>query len=952
MNVSSKNLYELLEGAAAEPGDAGILVYSPGNIQSDASRLPYRDLFRQARTNSTLLHRNLGIKPQSNVVLHFKTHLENIVWFWSVVVAGYVPVISTPFANDTEQRKRHIFHLETLLDHPTWITMQDLLPEFLDVKSPNMFTVENIGSIERGASFVHCGDVPRPTEASVIPVPSQNASPHPDPHQEPGRLKQRTDLAVLMLTSGSSGNSKAVRLEHGQILAAISGKSSHHGTGPGDTFLNWIGMDHVANLTEIHLHAMMLRADQMHVQAADLLLEPLAFVELLSRHKVAYTFAPNFFLAALRRALQDSVEPPSHWNLECLRSLISGGEANVVDTCAALTKQLQTFGTSEHVISPGFGMTETCAGCIYAKNCPDYDLANPTEFASLGSCVPGITMRIRLDDGRIADENEIGNLEVSGPVVFRGYYGNPSATSEAFNGKWFATGDRARIDPSKQLHLAGRAKETVIINGINHLPHEIESALEESTIAGMAPGHTVVFSFRSHASQTEDIGVVYLPTYSVDDILTRVDTTEAMAQVVQLHTGARPRIIIPLDQSCLQKSSLGKLSRVKIQAAFMQGKYDSHKRLNDNALQIYHAARYEPPSNETETTLLEILEDFFVGANIGVSTNIMDLGVNSIDIVKLKKRIEGRLDLNVEIPMILIMTNPTIRAMTLAMKRLQEPRHYDPVVMLQSRGSRTPLWLFHPGVGEVLVFLQLAKYVTDRPVYALRARGFDNEEPFFESIGDAVQTYHDAIKKRQPQGPYALAGYSYGAMLAFETAKKLEGNGDDVKFLASWNLPPHIKFRMRQLDWPEVLLNLAYFLDLIKDTYAQAVSPAMHMLSRDQALTHVLQIAPHHRLEELALSGEKLKKWADLAHSLHNMAREYEPSGSVKAMDVFYAIPLLAVASSKSEWLEHHLSKWSDFCASTPHFHEVDGAHYTMLSPEHVMSFQKRLKGVLLKRGL
>ena len=939
MTTSPGNLYDLLEGAATESGDKGVLIYAPGNIQSEPSRLSYRDLFRQAQTNSILLRRIPGIQPQSNVILHFNTHLDNIVWFWSVVVAGYVPVISTPFANDTEQRKRHIFHLENVLDHPTWITKQGLLPEFLGLKDLGVFTVEQVQSIVPG------GDVPKTNGVS-------SQSPHFGQDQYPGRLKQWTDLGALMLTSGSSGNSKAVCLEHGQLLTAIRGKSSYHGTKPDDTFLNWIGMDHVANLTEVHLHAMILRADQVHIQAADLLYEPQLFVELLSRHKVAYTFAPNFFLAALRRALQDLVQPPSHWDLAYLRSLISGGEASVVKTCAELTKILQTFGSSGSVISPGFGMTETCAGCIYGKDCPDYDLANKAEFASLGTCIPGISMRVCLDDGKIAGDNEVGNLEVSGPVVFQEYYNNPSATSEAFDGKWFATGDRARIDSSKQLHLVGRAKETVIINGVNYLPHEIESTLEESSIAGVVPGHTVVFSFRSDGSETEDLGVVYLPTYAADDILTRVDTTEALAQVVQLHTGARPRVIIPLDQYSLQKSSLGKLSRVKIQTAFLQGKYDVYRNSNDEALNLFHAAHHEPPSNETEAVLLDILEEHFDGVKMSVNTNIMSLGVNSIGIIKIKTNIQKRLDLDVEIPMILVITNPTIRSLALALKKLQEPQQYDPVVMLQSRGSRTPLWLFHPGVGEILVFLQLTKYVTDRPVYAIRARGFENDETFFDTVEETVQTYHDAIKKRQPAGPYALAGYSYGSMLAFEVAKILESNGDEVRFLGSLNLPPHIKYRMRQLDWTEVLLNLSYFLDLINDSYAHAVSPAMHMLARPQILTHVLQVAPEHRLEELAMTPEKLEKWADLAHQMQYMARDYEPSGSVASMDVFYAIPLSAVAKSKSEWLENHLSKWSEFVASPPQFHEVDGAHYTMIGPEHVVSFQKKLKGVLQARGL
>ena len=82
------------------------------------------------------------------------------------------------------------------------------------------------------------------------------------------------DLAVLMLTSGSTGYAKAVCLTHGQILNAVEGKSKYHGTTSKTKFLNWIGLDHVANLTEIHLHAMSLGSEQVHVHATDFSCEP------------------------------------------------------------------------------------------------------------------------------------------------------------------------------------------------------------------------------------------------------------------------------------------------------------------------------------------------------------------------------------------------------------------------------------------------------------------------------------------------------------------------------------------------------------------------------------------------------------------------------------------------------------------------------------------------------
>jgi len=69
-----------------------------------------------------------------------------------------------------------------------------------------------------------------------------------------------------------------------------------------------------------------------------------------------------------------------------------------------------------------------------------------------------------------------------------------------------------------------------------------------------------------------------------------------------------------------------------------------------------------------------------------------------------------------------------------------------------------------------------------------------------------------------------MAGYSYGSMLAFETAKVLERNGDEVRFLGVFSLPPHIKFRMRQLDWKECISNLAYFLDFVTEQRAHELS--------------------------------------------------------------------------------------------------------------------------------
>ncbi|MER7014446.1 alpha/beta fold hydrolase [Saccharopolyspora sp. NPDC000359] len=131
--------------------------------------------------------------------------------------------------------------------------------------------------------------------------------------------------------------------------------------------------------------------------------------------------------------------------------------------------------------------------------------------------------------------------------------------------------------------------------------------------------------------------------------------------------------------------------------------------------------------------------------------------------------------------MLALLAAPSIRELA---ARIESDRSgaraaYDLIVPLQTSGSGTPLFCIHPGGGEVLVFVNLAKYfVHERPFYAVRARGFDPGEQPFQSWAELASCYADAIRQRQPHGPYALAGYSFGAAAAFEVAKVLEAAGE------------------------------------------------------------------------------------------------------------------------------------------------------------------------------
>lgn len=934
MLLSPKNLTEMLEIAAKYSSNKTI-EFHHANPQTPSTVITTSQLWQKAQQHAKFLHSLPNIRDDSIVMIHFDDYLQNVIWLWATLVAGYLPAMSPAFVNDETQRRRHLVHLNTLLNNPIILTSNHLVPEFLDIEGLSIFPVD---------SFDPESD-PANTETET--------------RRNTGYAKDPEEAAVLMLTSGSTGHAKAVVLRHKQIRAALAGKVAHHGTTRDDVFLSWVALDHVASLCQVHFHALALGARQILVNKTDVASDPLFFLRLIHNHRVSVTFGPNFYLTHLSQVL-DRMQPLSPLrtglDMSCLKVILSGGEANVLQSCVAATKHLRDLGAKGSPVSPGFGMTETCAGCTHNITSPEYDLEADLEFASVGPCIPGVAARVVRDDGTVIQEADThGSLQVKGELVFKEYYNNAAATRDAFTEDgWFMTGDTALIDGRGYIQLSGRTKDLIIVNGVNYYPHELENAIDDAQIPGVQPTYTVVFSHRPEGAATEKVIIVYAPTKISGDAKSLAEASGAISRITARLFGVSPYNIVPLETSLLPKSTLGKISRPKVAAAYRAGQYDSYYRQASESIREYRQSTLKKPETPTQEIISTVFSDMFKipMVDIGVESSLLDMGVSSIELIAFKTRVQSALGLEAEIPLISVLANPTIQGMADATEQMQKPKEYNPVVTLNATGDKTPLWLVHPGVGEVLVFLNLAKYVTDRPLYALRARGFEEGEEFFKDLPEIFETYHKHIKATQPTGPYAIAGYSFGAMIAFEVAKILENNGDEVKFVGSFNLPPHIRERMHQLDWVEAGINLSYFLDLISEQYAHDISPELHKLPHSEVLDHIFERAPRGRLEELSLTKEKMDTWISLAHKMQEAALEYEPSGSVACMDVFHAIPLKLVAKDRNDWVNNKLSKWVDFTREKPRMHKVDGAHYTMMAPEHIFSFQKILQRVLAERGI
>jgi acyl-CoA synthetase (AMP-forming)/AMP-acid ligase II/thioesterase domain-containing protein/acyl carrier protein len=843
--------------------------------------------------------------PGANVVLLLERPGDIIPAFWACVLGGYVPCPLALIRNDPERWSKHLGHVNALLDHPVLVTTGALRKEL-----PSGVAAVDLDNLRSG----------KPQELTYE--------------------SELNDPAVIMLTSGSTGNCKAVVLTHGNLLASMAGKAERQQMNAGDITLNWIAFDHVAALLEVHMISQYVSAAQLHIESAPVLTEPLLFLRLIDRYRISMAFAPNFLLGQINAALQSLGSSGSsklqglELDLSCLRYIVTGGEANVVETGRRFLDLLAPYGLARNVLRPAFGMTETSAASVYSHEFPEGDAHR--EFASVGLPITGFRMRIVDDHGTPLPEGEPGEFQVRGPMVFSRYYNNEEATRAAFTADgWFRTGDLGRIENGR-LSLVGRSKDSIIVSGVNYFSHELEAAVEQ--LQGIERSFVAAFPMRPKGADTEQLVVAFATTLLTDDETKLYQLTIAVRSAAVLLWGFRPALILPLPKMAFPKTSLGKIQRALLRKRLEAGEFaDYEARIAE--VTTYHVGDYVPPEGPAETAIAEIYAELFGldPGHLSATASFFDLGGTSLDIIKLKQKLEQRLGI-ADLPLVQILQNPSVRG--LAHRHKTE---YDPIVPLQVTGSKTPLFCVHPGVGEVLVYVSLANYfVNERPFYAIRARGFSEGEKYFETVAEMVSTYVDAIRRRQPHGPYAIAGYSFGGPIAFEIAKELEAQDERVAFVGCIEETPFLAEPSLRLEGVEGPLHIAFLLGLIDRQQLDELPGLLRgCLSAEDPIDYLVQIAPRERLAELDLDLPKFRALATLSRSLVVLGQSYVPSGTVESMTVFHAQPL---QGTKQEWLDN-VKRWDRFTRTRNRYVEVGGEHHTVMGKQHVTGFQAVLRG-------
>ena len=198
---------------------------------------------------------------------------------------------------------------------------------------------------------------------------------------------------------------------------------------------------------------------------------------------------------------------------------------------------------------------------------------------------------------------------------------------------------------------------------------------------------------------------------------------------------------------------------------------------------------YAAPRDATEEILCGIWAEVLGLDRVGVHDDFFALGGHSLLAVHLIARCREALDVD-HLSLVSLFERATVAHLAHLARAGDQARPWSPLVPLQPDGSAAPLFCVHPAGGIVFCYRELSRCLgPDQPFFGLQAPGVEDDRDPPGSIPEMATLYIDAIRAERPRGPYHLAGWSFGALVAYEMARRLGDAGERVAALHMFDPP-------------------------------------------------------------------------------------------------------------------------------------------------------------------
>ena len=384
------------------------------------------------------------------------------------------------------------------------------------------------------------------------------------------------DVALMQLTSGSTGSPKAVVITHRNVFSNAEAMfiGAEYDVDR-DVMVSWLPCFHDMGMIGFLTVPMYFGAELVKVTPMDFLRDTLLWAKLIDKYKGTMTAAPNFAYALFAKRLRKQAKP-GQFDLSTLRFALSGSEPVEPADVEDLIEAGKPFGLPPEAILPAYGMAETTLAVAFSEcgaglvvDEVDADLlaalrravpatkGNTRRLASLGPLLRDLEARIVDEDGNVLPTRGVGIIELRGEALTPGYITMGGFVPAQDERGWYDTGDLGYLMENGHVVVCGRVKDVIIMAGRNIYPTDIERAA--CRVDGVRPGCAV--AVRLDAGHSRETFAVAVESNAWEDPVEVRRIEHQVAHEVVAEVDLRPRNVVVLGPGTIPKTPSGKLRR-------------------------------------------------------------------------------------------------------------------------------------------------------------------------------------------------------------------------------------------------------------------------------------------------------------------------------------------------------------------------------------------------------
>ena len=702
--------------------------------------------------------------------------------------------------------------------------------------------------------------------------------------------------AYLLFTSGSTGKPKGVLIPHRGVVRLVR-SCNYIDITEDDVFLQAAPLSFDASTLEIW--GPLLNGGKLVIPTGGTGLDEIAA-------SVRDQGVTTLWLTAglFQVMIEEHVE-----SLKGLRNLLAGGD---VLSVSHVRRAIEALPDTR--IVNGYGPTEnTTFTTCHTITADDTDRTS----IPIGRPVSNSTVYLLDSDGEPVPVGIPGELHTGGDGLALCYHRDPALTAEKFIqhprfGRLYRTGDLCRWLADGKIEFIGRSDHQVKVRGFRIELGEIENTLSSHPEIRQAKVIT-----RGDSAETKRI-----IAWALREEGSLLDTVKLTAWVgARLPAFMRPDAVVLVDSFPITAN--GKINTAA---------------LPDPTVTPTNAEAFTAPEGETEIRLAKIWSELLGIPEISRDVDFFALGGHSLMALRMFSRINR--EFGKTLPLSSLLCHPTIAklgsiiAPSVAAPTSGGKRGH--LVTLTGQGNRPPLFCIHGGDGGVLFYRSLAdRMPDDGPMHAIEALALSRSEPIQPaSVEETAADYVKELLSMHPRGPFRLAGYSFGGVVAHEMACQLTQQGHQVEFLGlfdthnptapskRYSLPGRLgAFWHQQDDLP-----LPAKLERLRGRIAEGI--ATHRRVKEEVAAAISQ-GPAEAHSDLRRVQVREENWRAM--------QAYRPRAYSGVITLFKA----ETASDKVEWPADY--GWSSLAKGGLQVVSVPGQHLTLFDEENVDSLAKAL---------